>query len=124
MIGDVYFPIQCGKYVSEKFKEKHDNKAYGRKKSKNNWFSFCESYKTEARWQKAVQHLRESGELLGEPKDIGALIKEVQRDIVEEELEIVMNALWKFFQRDLMSTVTKGLPEWYKEQLAKGNINV
>jgi hypothetical protein len=124
MIGDQYIPIQCAKFVSEKFKEKHDSTAYGKKKNKQNWQSFCESYRTEARWQKAIQHKREEGKLLGEPKDIGPLIKEIQMDIIGEELGTIKAALWKFFQRDLLSTAIKGFPEWYKEQLAKGEIDV
>lgn len=44
-----------------------------------------DSYRTEARWQKAVQHLRDEGKLLGEPKDIGPLMAEIWRDLVEEE---------------------------------------
>lgn len=42
-------------------------------------------YRTEARWRKGIQHLRDAGQLTNTPKDIGPLIKEIQRDIQEEE---------------------------------------
>jgi hypothetical protein len=122
MVGEQYFPIQAGKYVSEAFKEKHDGNAYGRAKDKMTWDKFIKSYRTEARWMKAVQHLREEGKLLGEPKDIGNLIKEVKDDIREEEYEIILEFLYKTFSPELYRSCTHGLAEWYKEALAKGDI--
>ena len=38
----------------------------------------AEGLRTEARWRKAVQHLREEGRLERSPKDIGALLVELQ----------------------------------------------
>lgn len=124
LVGDQYFPIQCAKYVSEKFKEKHGKNAYGKRAKKQNWDEYMKSFRTEARWQKAVQHLRDDGRLLGDPKDIGALIKEVQADILEEEKEAIMNFLWNNFGKSVLKVSTSGLPEWYKEQLAKGEVEV
>ncbi len=80
-------------------------------------------YKSEARWNKAVQHLRDNGELTGTPKDIGPLIKEVRQDIIAEEKENIKETLWGISQNDFLATATNGLPQFYKEQLIKGNIN-
>ena len=118
--GDVYFPIACDKYVSEAFKEKMNvSKVRG-----NHWEQYKEAFRTEARWEKAVQHLRERGELLGAPQDIGSLMKEVNQDILAEEIDDIRDTLWKIFGKELMRNSTRGLPEWYKEQLLKGEIVV
>ena len=122
LICEQPYPLMAGKFVSEKFKEKHakdwkkENTAGGR------WDVVKSQYRTEARWLKAVQHLREAGQLLGEPKDIGSLIKEVQHDISQEEGEAIKEILWGLYGKDLLRRSTAGLPEWYKEQLALGKI--
>lgn len=122
LIANHPHPLMAGKFVSEKFKEKHakdwkkENTAGGR------WDVVKSQYRTEARWLKAVQHLREAGQLLGEPKDIGSLIKEVQQDISQEEGAAIKEILWGLYGKDLLRRSTAGLPEWYKEQLALGKI--
>lgn len=75
---------------------------------------------TTQRWLKAVQHLREAGSLLEEPKDIGPLIHEVQEDIRRECLPYITEVLTKEFFRKHGKTFTRGLPEWYKSLLQKG----
>lgn len=124
LYGGVAMPFMCAKYVSEKFKEVHQKSWKSENTGKGKWEVFQERYRTEARWMKAVQHLRERGELTGTPKDIGPLIFEAQRDIKEECQQEIMVALWNMYGKDLIRNATKGLPEWFKEELAKGNINV
>ena len=108
-----------GKYVSEKFKEKHRDRgnvngpAVGRDILK----ALAERYRTEARWQKEVQHLREAGELSNEPKDIGPLLRELSQDFEAEEQEDVKEALWAWARKGLLRAIGKGLPEWYKQRL-------
>jgi hypothetical protein len=123
MIGDVVFPFMCGKLVAESFKEKHSSQAYGNAAKKDGWESFCESFRHENRWRKAVRHLVDDGTLLGEPKDIGPLVKEIQRDIVEEEMHDILEFLWKHHSPHLLRRSIQGFPEWYKEQLATGEID-
>jgi len=118
MLGDRVFPIMSGKFVSEAFKEKHQKNWTGENTSGGKWGAFCDGYRSEARWQKAVQHLREEGRLDDSPKDIGALIKEVNRDIEEEEVENIKDFLYAHFGRDLKRKATAGLPEWYKSQIS------
>jgi len=109
-----------GKHVSEKFKEIH-----GKEWKKNNpaqrdvVMQICDRYTTEARWQKAVQHMKERGELLGEPKDIGALMKEVQQDILEECQDEIKQILFKWAWKQIERSCTRGLPTWYKNELVK-----
>ena len=88
-------------------------------KNQNKIEIFMESFRTEARWEKAIQHLKEKGELENQPKDIGKLFKEVQEDIEGEERENVKEFLWQEFKGALLRKSTAGLPQWYKEKLAK-----
>jgi len=109
-----------GKYVSEKFKEKHIKDW----KERNPFGSdiklqIGESLKTEARWHKSIQHLRERGELLDEPKDIGPLLKEINQDVLEECKEEIMETLFNWAWKDISRLITRGFPEWYKQELAK-----
>ena len=116
-VGDKEFPVLAAKYVSEKFKEKHSSSWGKDHTSKGSWDAYRDSYCTEARWQKAVQHLKEDGKLLEDPKDIGPLMKEVQEDIQTESKEDIERFLWKTFGRDLLRQSTRGLAEWYKDSL-------
>ena len=70
-------------------------------------------------WQKAVQHLQEAGELEGSPRDIGKLILEVPTDVEKEEVEEIKAILWAWAWPKVRRGLTRGLPEWYKEELLK-----
>jgi len=72
---------------------------------------------TEAGWNKAVQHLREQNLIVDEPKDIGGIIKEVIKDIEEEEKEYIKEELYTAYIKSIKSGVTVGIPEWYKRKL-------
>lgn len=109
-----------GKWVREEFKElngttfKNANPSHGDYLEK-----VVEIYRNANRWQKAVQHLAEAGTLTGEPKDIGPLMKEVSVDVLKEcELEI-KEKLFAFAWPKICRGITRGLPDWYKEELAK-----
>lgn len=75
--------------------------------------------RTEARWAKAVQHLREAGQITDSPKDIGALVKEAQADILKEERDWIAEQLVNHFLPGIVRGAIHGLPEWYKKQLAE-----
>ena len=107
-----------GKFVSERFKETH--KGEWRKEnptSKDIVDQLVKAYRSPARWQKAVQHLREAGRLEGSPRDIGALIKEVPSDIEKECMEEIKELLWAWAWPKARRGITAGLAEWYKEEL-------
>jgi hypothetical protein len=118
LLGGQPIPLMAGKFVSESFKEVH-SREWDKEKSKGKWELFKESYRTEARWMKAIEHLRDSGLLSYEPKDIGVLLHEIQRDIVEEEKETIKSFLWDQFGKELLRKSTAGFPEWFKEFLMK-----
>lgn len=110
--------VAMGKYVSEAFKEV--NKANWKASKKQDiLFQIIAAYSTEVRWHKAVQHLQEAGSLEGSPRDIGLLISEVPRDIMEEAKEEICELLWNRFWPDIRRGVVRGLPEWYKKKLAE-----
>lgn len=121
-IADRIIPVMAGKYVSEKFKEKHTKDWKKQNTGKGKWEVYVQQFRSEARWQKAVQHLKENGEIEGAPRDIGKLIKEIQRDIEEEERENIKEFLWRQFGREPMRVGTAGFPEWYKEKLARQEV--
>lgn len=109
--------VMMGKFVSEAFKEQN-KKAFKHSTGKNIVQILVDGYKTEARWEKAVQHLKEKGELLEEPKDIGNLIKEVINDVIEECEDEIKNKLFAYFIKDIKGGIIRGLPEWYKKKLS------
>lgn len=122
LIGGQCIPVMSAKYVSEAFKERHgqDAKTF---KTKGRIEDFMQSFRAEPRWRKAVQHLRERGELDGSPRDIGDLMKEVHQDIVTECKDEIVDFLWKEYSKKIKRVATAGLAEWYKEQLEKENFN-
>jgi hypothetical protein len=110
--------VAIGKYVSEKFKEV----ASGEWRKANPTDTditnlMIAAYRTPARWQKAVQHLKERGELEWSPRDIGNLIKEIQADTRKECEEEIKDALFKHFWPKIQRGITAGAPEWFKTLL-------
>lgn len=113
-----------GKHVSEAFKEVHGGDWRERNPTKGDIIDqMCLKYRTPARWAKAVQHLKEAGKLASEPKDIGMLMKEVHRDLAEECANEIKELLFLNLFPKIQKASAVGLPEWYKEQLAKEQFN-
>jgi len=116
--------VLMGKFVSEAFKEVH---AAEWKKENPNQGDVIEMlismYHTPARFQKAVQHLRELGVLEDSPRDIGLLFKEVPDDVEKECSDEIKNKLWVWAWPKLRRGVTAGLALWYKEELLKRQFN-
>lgn len=123
-MGNIPLTVMSGKYVSEKFKEVHVRDWKKEHTGKGKLEVAISQYKSEARWNKAIQHLREDGELTGSPSDIGRLIKEVRFDITLEEKENIKEELWKIYKDDFLRNAVFGLPEWYKKKLATGDVDV
>lgn len=122
-LGQIPLTVMSGKYVTEAFKEVHTNDWSKLNTGKGKFEVLKENYRTEARWHKAIQHLRERGELTGTPKDIGALTKEVRVDIEEEEKDNIKDALWNIYKEDILKYSIHGLAQFYKDSLVKGEIN-
>lgn len=123
LFGGQIMHIMGGKFVSERFKEVHKKEWKYENTGSGKWEAIMQSYKTEARWNKAIMHLKERGEFTESPKDIGALMKEVREDLTIEEKENIKEQLWQLHSPQLLRVATAGLPEWYKEKLLKDNFN-
>lgn len=119
-LGQIPLTVMSGKYVTEEFKEVHTKDWSKLNTGKGKFDVLKENYRTTARWNKAIQHLRESGELTGTPKDIGALIRETRIDIETEEKENIKDALWNIYKEDILKYSVFGLAQFYKEQLIGG----
>jgi hypothetical protein len=107
-----------GKFVSEAFKESH-SKVWKAENPNNGDVieRLIHDYHSQARWQKAVQHLREAGELLGEPRDIALLVREIPKDIEKECADEIKAKLWVWAWPKIQRGVMVGMPQWYKELL-------
>lgn len=112
--------ILAGKHVSEAFKERHKREwRAGNPGAGNIVARLVESLNTEARWRKAIAHLRDEGLLEGSPRDIGPLMAELKRDTVEEEREWVAERLLEWALPKVARGVGRGFPDWYKRLLAE-----
>ncbi len=112
--------VQMGKFVSEDFKEVHA----GEWKKENPGTGdivqvLITKYRSMARWQKAVQHLKEKGLIKGEMSDMQHLFPEVAADTRKECEEEIKQLLFDWAWKNISRSLTGGLPEWYREQLLK-----
>lgn len=109
-----------GKYVTEEFKEVHkgewkkSNPGHGDIVS-----SLITQYRTPARWKKAVHHLRDAGVLTESPKDIPALMKEINVDVLKECEQDIKDALFAWAWPKIGRGITAGAPQWWKDELAQ-----
>ena len=110
--------VLMAKFVSENFKEIHKQNWKISNPGKNDVIQLLiASLKTEARWHKAVIHLKEKGNLDQSLKDIGNLMKEVDADIKAECLDYISEKLVAWALPNILRGVKGGLPEWYKRLL-------
>ena len=107
--------IAIAKLVSETFKEKHGGEWKKNNPSKSDVLDqIVDKYKHEMRWQKAIQHLSESGSIEGSPLDLGLLIKEIQDDVKAECEDEIKDILFAHFWPKIKRGIISGFPEWYK----------
>lgn len=112
--------VAMGKYVREDFKEENAKDFRARNPTgKDITQALILKYQNEARFRKAVQHLKEAGLLEGSPKDIGLLIREIPADILKEAEEEIKEELFKHFWPNISRGITRTVPTWYKNELAK-----
>jgi RNA ligase-like protein len=110
--------VLLGKFVSESYKEVHGREWKADNPSKQDVVQMLiASLKTPARWNKAIEHMRDAGKLEDSPRDIGVLMKEVPTDIEKEEMEYIKDKLYQWAWPHIRRGVTGGLPEFYKERL-------
>lgn len=107
-----------GKYVSEAFKEVHGGEWKKNNPSQSDVLEkVALAYKTPARWNKAIQHLREAGQIEDSPRDIGKILAEIQADTFKECENEIKEELFKAAKPKISRILVAGFPEWYKEQL-------
>ena len=116
--------VLLAKFVSEDFKEVHQA-TWKNEHSTSGPETIIEklalTYKTKARFNKAVIHLKELNAISNELKDIPIIMTEIQNDVEKECKEdikqILFNWAWPQLKRKLITNV----PEWYKELLNGDN---
>jgi hypothetical protein len=110
--------VLMGKLVGKDFKERHEKEWKKENPGHTDVIEeLIKTLSTEARYKKAVQHLREDGVLVGSEQDIGNLINEVKRDIDKEELEFISQKLLEWALPKIKRGLTKKVPDWYKNLL-------
>lgn len=115
--------ILMGKWVSDEFKESHRKEWKISNPGPSDVVAhIIDTYRTEARWQKAVQHLAERGELTGDVTDIGKLLNEAKADIERECSEEIARMLMKWAMPKVLRGAVGGLPEWYKEKVTRAQM--
>lgn len=112
--------VLMGKFVSESFKEVH-SREWGKSNPKGldiiNLIG--NNVSGPARWNKSIHRLREQGFITDSPKDIGPLIKEIQADILKEEVDLIKDHLFKWAEPHILRAAIRGFPQWYKDELLK-----
>jgi hypothetical protein len=112
--------VLMGKYVNEAFKEKHQKEwKTGNPGKKEIIEQLIDEFCTEARWRKAIQHLRDAGQLTDSPQDIGKLLLELATDLEKEELDYISKRFLAYALPKIQRGVRVGFPEFYKLELAK-----
>jgi hypothetical protein len=113
------------KIVSDRFKEKHLVGPLNRKAQPGELIqSIVSRYRTEARWLKAIQHLKESGKLVNGPEDIGPLLAELGTDLLAEEQEEIKQTLFDDHWKQIVRGVSDGFSQYYKKLLAGENSQI
>jgi len=116
--------VMMAKYVSDRYREVHGKTwKKGQTTSGDIIQQIGEQLCTEARWEKAIQHKRERGELENSPRDIGPLLNEINKDVLEECKDDIKDMLFKWAWKNLARRITSGFPEWYKERLLDEQFN-
>lgn len=114
----VHGRIMMGKLVSEMFKEVHSKEWKTTNPDKGDVvMQLIANLKSDARWNKAIQHLRDGGLLTNSPRDIGPLLKEIGTDVLKEEEEMIKASLFKWAWPQIQRGITAGFPDWYKQRL-------
>lgn len=116
--------VMMAKLVSADFQETHKHDWRERNPTKGDIIEkLIAKYKTEARWRKAVAHLREEGLIRGVPQDIPLVLREAKADILADSREDIATELVEWYwKKEIAKGVTAGLPEYYLAMLAAGDV--
>ncbi len=103
------------KFVSDRFKEeKVINGQEGAAPHIDTVAGIGDRYKTEARWLKSIQRMKESNELQMAPQDIGKLRTLIMADVEAERGAEIKDLLYDAFRKDVLTRSVAGFPDWYK----------
>ncbi len=117
--------VLMGKFVSESFREVHSNTWKADNPAGRDILALIGSkYGTAARWNKAIQHLKEAGQLDDDVKDIGKIMKEIPTDVQKECEEEIKEFLFQWAWPHIRRQCSRGFPEFYKELLLKRQFEV
>ncbi len=109
------------KVVAEQFKEKMVCRPHNPKAGPGEFVqALVNSLRTEPRWLKAIQHLKEANQLTNDNRDIGPLCREIQRDVLEEESDWVKQKLYEEFSKEIAKGVVQGFAQFYRKLLSNG----
>lgn len=112
--------VLMAKWVSEAFKEVHGSEWSKANPGREDFLTILiKALKTDARWEKAIQHLREAGKLEDSPRDIGTLLTEIKEDVKKEVGDEIKDKLFAYYWPQIARGVISGFPEFYKDRLAK-----
>jgi len=110
--------VLMGKIVRDDFKEMHGPDWKKRNPSGPDIRqNIGEMFAVPARFEKAVQRLRDAGLLDESPTDIGPLLKDLNKDLLEEQADFIKEQLFQWAWKHICKQSTKGFPEWYKKKL-------
>jgi hypothetical protein len=109
-----------GKHVCESFKEIHAGEFRKANPTQGDIVQrLIMRHRTPARWNKAIQHLKERGDLENSPRDIGKLLNEIKSDVEKECFEDIRAELWKHFWPQVERAIVAGFPQFYKDTLLR-----
>lgn len=114
--------VLMAKFVSEAFKEVHASewkREHGTKSHQDVLQALAREYATPARWAKALIHAREEGQITDSPRDIPVLMAAIAPDVMKECEQEIREKVFQWAWPQLRRMLTKGLPEWYKDELLK-----
>lgn len=110
--------LLVGKYLSKDFEEVRASSGNKIPRVKVDAIDDIVQYlRTPARWNKAVQHLREEGKLKDGMEDIGPLMRELHDDLKAECSDIVKEMLFNWAWKGVVKGVSSGFPDWYRKKI-------
>ncbi len=68
-------------------------------------------------WDKAIQHVRDDGNLSYKMQDMKFLIESLDNDIEKEWKEIIKNELYSDYESDIEKVFSRGFAEYYKKKI-------
>lgn len=111
--------IGRGKYVCDEFKEIDNTK---KSAEQNDFNSLAQVFAPEARKDKMIQRLKESGEYTGTMKDMGKMVPMLIADVEEECMQEMQDLVYKFVRKKVHKGLTSDLAQWLKDKLMSDNV--